>query len=74
MAVVPPPAKLPEAPLEGAAKVTTTPATGLPPELVTPTTNALPNAVFTDALCDDPLETKTCEGTDVTCTVRLTAP
>ena len=73
VAVVTPPAKLPEAPLDGAANVTTAPVTGLPPEFVTPTTSAPPKAVFTEALCGDPLETKTCEGTEVTCTVRLAA-
>ena len=53
-AVFTPPANVPEAPLLGAVKVTVTPLTGCPVELVTVTASGLPNAIPTAALCGVP--------------------
>ena len=47
---VPPPAKVPLAPLGGAVKVTAAPFTGLPPASLTVATNGAAKAVFTCAL------------------------
>src|SRR5271169_4022645 len=54
MAVVPPPAKVPLAPDDGAAKVTVTPLVADPP-VVTVATRGAANAVLTVAVCVDPL-------------------
>ena len=51
--IVPPPAKVPLAPLPGAVKVTVTPPTG--PPFVTVATRGAANAVFTTAFCGVPL-------------------
>jgi hypothetical protein len=57
VAVFTPPANVPLAPVEGGGvKVTTTPAVAVP-FVVTFTTNGFANAVFTVALCPDPLTT-----------------
>jgi hypothetical protein len=50
-----PPAKLPLAPLPGAANVTVTPLTGLPPASFTATASGFANAVLITALCGVPL-------------------
>jgi hypothetical protein len=50
-----PPAKLPEAPLAGAANVTIAPLTGLPPESLTVATRGLLKAVLMVVLCELPL-------------------
>ncbi len=52
--VVPPPAKVPLAPVAGAVNVTTTPLVGDPP-VVTVATSAAANAVLMTALCGVPL-------------------
>jgi hypothetical protein len=52
---VPPPAKVPLAPLDGAVNVTDAPLTGLPPESFTVATNGAANAVLMGALCPPPL-------------------
>lgn len=49
-AVVPPPAKLPLAPLPGAVNVTETPLAGFPPASFTVATNGAANAVVICAL------------------------
>jgi hypothetical protein len=54
-AVVTPPANVPLAPLAGAANVTVTPPTGLPPESRTVATRGAANAVLIGALCGVPL-------------------
>jgi hypothetical protein len=54
-AVVTPPAKLPLAPVPGAANVTVIPLNGLPPESFTVATNGAANAVLIGALCGVPL-------------------
>src|SRR5215467_14935471 len=54
VAVVTPPAKVPLAPLPGAAKVTTAPLTGLLNESLTVTCSCVANAVLTVALCGVP--------------------
>jgi len=59
VAVLTPPAKVPLAPLVGAANVTTTPFNGLLPESVTVATNGAANAVLIAALCPEPLVTTT---------------
>lgn len=50
-----PPVKVPVAPKPGAAKVTLTPATGLPPASLTVATKGAAKAVLTAALCPPPL-------------------
>jgi len=52
---VPPPAKVPLAPLDGAVNVTIAPLTGFPPESLTVATNGFANAAFTCALWPLPL-------------------
>jgi hypothetical protein len=52
--VLTPPAKLPLAPLPGAANVTVTPFTGLPPASFTVACNCTANAAPTVALCGVP--------------------
>ena len=52
---VPAPAKVPLAPLAGAANVTLAPLTGFPPESLTAATNGAANAAFTCALWLPPL-------------------
>jgi hypothetical protein len=54
VAVVPPPEKVPLAPLPGAVKVTTTPFVPVPP-VVTVATRGAANAVLITALCGVPL-------------------
>ncbi len=54
VAVFTPPAKVPEAPLLGAANVTVTPLTPLPPEVCTVTDSVLANAVLIVVLCGVP--------------------
>jgi hypothetical protein len=54
VAVLTPPAKLPEAPLDGVVKVTIAPLTGLPPESLTVATRGLLKAVLMVALCELP--------------------
>jgi hypothetical protein len=54
-AVFTPPANVPLAPLPGAANVTVTPLTGLPPESRTVATSGFVNAVLIGALCGVPL-------------------
>jgi hypothetical protein len=54
-AVFTPPANVPLAPLPGAANVTVTPPTGLPPESRTVATKGAANAVLIGALCGVPL-------------------
>jgi hypothetical protein len=56
-AVSTPPANVPLAPVPGAANVTVTPLTALPPASLTVATSGAANAVLTAALCDDPLVT-----------------
>lgn len=55
----------PPAPLAGAANVTATPETGLPPESFSTAMNGLPNAVLTCALCPLPLTTVMLPGAPV---------
>jgi hypothetical protein len=52
---VPPPAKVPLAPLAGAVNVTLAPLTGFPPESLTVATNGAANAAFTCPLWPPPL-------------------
>jgi len=54
VAVCPPPANAPEAPLLGAANVTVTPLTGFPLEFFTVATRGLAKVVLTVALCGVP--------------------
>ena len=49
-----PPANVPEAPLDGATKVTTRPDSGLFAASRTPALSAMGYAVFAGALCGDP--------------------
>jgi hypothetical protein len=53
---------LPEAPEEGAVKVTVTPETGLPTASVTSATSGLAKAAFSAADCPEPEETATLAG------------
>ena len=53
-AVFAPPAKLPDAALLGAVKVTVTPLTAFPPKSFTAAISALAKAVLTVALCGVP--------------------
>ena len=55
VAVFAPPAKVPEAPLLGAAKVTVIPLTPLPLEFSTVATRGFANAVLMVVLCGVPL-------------------
>lgn len=54
VAVLTPPAKVPLAPLPGAANVTVTPLTGLPPESFTVACNCVGKAELMLALCGVP--------------------
>ena len=54
VAVMPPPANVPLAPLEGAVNVTVTPGTAFPPPSFTVACSAVANAVLIGALCPEP--------------------
>lgn len=71
VAVVVPPAKVPLAPVPGAANVTTTPFTGLLPASFTIACSCVAKAAPIVALCPDPADTTMLDGVEVFVKLKL---